>query len=874
MKKIIIAFFLFLGTYSYSQQVMTDVLRSAIQNQESSDLDVIVYFNDQVDVMQFHEKMKLQNADKNIRVKSLEKQLKEVASFSQKEFKSELQAIAGRSAEPIWIEKEFWILNAVELHVSVKDIDKIAGLSQVKRIDLNTPRYTVEKPVRIEASESRSVGGIEAGLEAVNAPQMWALGYTGRNLIFMSMDTGVFTDHPAISNRYLGNFKPQNQVWYGVNNVEPTDHASSSHGTHTTGNVLGLVDETNDTIGLAFGAYWIASDPVASTLSELLTPADLLYVYQWVLDPDGNPETTDDVPDVINNSWGYDYTLAMEFDACNLEEAHVLEVIEAAGILSPFSAGNEGPNSETTGFPAMMAFDELNTMSIGAVDGNTEGWPIADFSSRGPTTCVETGGALEIKPEVCAPGVSVRSCTGHDGFSFLSGTSMSCPHVSGALLLLKEAYPFLSTYELKESLYMTAVDLGETGEDNVYGRGMIDVYAAYQYLDITYDPIPPVSDSFDVAIEIVSPGALYYCPGDETHSVSAKFYNLGQENLENLDYSWILNDGDTLSASWTGILAPADSITVDLGEVTYVAGNNLIYVWSELPDVDREFDRFNNSDILNVNMVGQETFPWTEDFENVSDGFKESSWFAENPDGEKSWEIGESSGLQNSTQSLTINLLSSLPREGQEDAVYSPIISIPETGRINLSIDFAYMKRMEFLFKDSIKVFLSTDCGQSFPHLLYSNGGIDMATVDGNASSTLFIPETAEDWDTINMDLSAFHSEDVMIKFVSVNDDGASIYIDNVRIYLGDPDEITTPETMDVKVYPNPVNDCLILNFADGTKDVNVEIVQSNGVRVLCKKIKVVDESCNIDVSDFNPGIYFLRLISNESVYNQTVIVQ
>ena len=46
---------------------------------------------------------------------------------------------------------------------------------------------------------------------------------------------------------------------------------------------------------------------------------------------------------------------------------------------------------------------------------------------------------------------------------------MAAPHVSGAILLLKEAFPYLSGEDLLWALYLTAVDLGAPGEDNTYG---------------------------------------------------------------------------------------------------------------------------------------------------------------------------------------------------------------------------------------------------------------------------------------------------------------------------------------------------------------------------------------------------------------------
>ncbi|RMH81501.1 MAG: hypothetical protein D6681_18105, partial [Calditrichaeota bacterium] len=122
-------------------------------------------------------------------------------------------------------------------------------------------------------------------------------------------------------------------------------------------------------------------------------------------------------------------------------------------------------------------------------------YPIASFSSRGPVipNCITGVPSLDIKPEASAPGVNVRSSLPGGNFGTLSGTSMACPHVVGAIALLKQAHPTMTGHELKMALYNTAVDLGTPGEDNDYGMGIIDVWAAHMSLADPTDPNPPTN---------------------------------------------------------------------------------------------------------------------------------------------------------------------------------------------------------------------------------------------------------------------------------------------------------------------------------------------------------------------------------------------
>ncbi|MBA0557709.1 hypothetical protein Golob_014758 [Gossypium lobatum] len=90
---------------------------------------------------------------------------------------------------------------------------------------------------------------------------------------------------------------------------------------------------------------------------------------------------------------------------------------------------------------------------------------VAAFSSRGPNFLT-----LEIlKPDVVAPGVNILAAwTGELGpsslptdhrrvrFNILSGTSMSCPHVSGIAALIKARHPDWSPAAVKSALMTTA----------------------------------------------------------------------------------------------------------------------------------------------------------------------------------------------------------------------------------------------------------------------------------------------------------------------------------------------------------------------------------------------------------------------------------
>ncbi|MCK5592348.1 MAG: S8 family serine peptidase, partial [Candidatus Pacebacteria bacterium] len=93
--------------------------------------------------------------------------------------------------------------------------------------------------------------------------------------------------------------------------------------------------------------------------------------------------------------------------------------------------------------------------------------------------------------DLVAPGVdilSTYSCVaagdcGAYWYAWMSGTSMSAPHVAGTVALILQKNPDYTVDDVKEALYETAINLGgDTGWDEFYGHGMVDVFSAVNYI--------------------------------------------------------------------------------------------------------------------------------------------------------------------------------------------------------------------------------------------------------------------------------------------------------------------------------------------------------------------------------------------------------
>jgi len=346
--------------------------------------------------------------------------------------------------------RPFWILNGLEVTAAPSVIAELAALPAVQAIRANATIAAPSTPAAVAGAPP------EPNIALVNAPALWELGDDGHGVVVASMDTGVDVTHPDLAARWRGG----TNSWYDPNGQHPTTPTDvSGHGTWTTGVMVGG-DAGGTAVGMAPGARWIAAKIFDDRGAA--TTARIHAAFQWLLDPDGNP-STDDAPDVVNNSW------EMSAAGCQLEFQLDLHTLRAAGILPVFSAGNHGPGTGTSVSPA-------NNPEAFAVGATTIADAIDPSSSRGPSSCGQA-----VYPSLTAPGVNVRTTDLYASYTTQTGTSLAAPHVAGGLALLLSALPNLSAEQQETALRGGAVDLGAPGADNVFGSGRLDILAAFNW---------------------------------------------------------------------------------------------------------------------------------------------------------------------------------------------------------------------------------------------------------------------------------------------------------------------------------------------------------------------------------------------------------
>ncbi len=372
--------------------------------------------------------------------------------------------------------RAFWLVNAIQVTGGPVLLNELAARPEVIRIVADRVYHI---PTPTPSAKRIRTEDIEWNIAHIRAPQVWAtFGVRGEDIVVANIDGGVDFTHPALVAQYRGNLGggifDHNYNWFdpyhicGIQGSIPCDN--DGHGTHTMGTMLGSEGESGpNQIGVAPRARWIAAKGCEGFSCS---DESLLAAGQWILAPtdlNGQNPRAELRPHIVNNSWGG--------PSNDPFYRAVVQAWEAAGIFNTFAIGNDGEGGcRTAGSPG----DYPESYGVGAFDRDNR---IADFSSRGPSAVDEN-----IKPNISAPGVDVRSSIPGGNYDAFDGTSMAAPHVAGVVALMWSAAPTLvgdiaATRALLDESAIDSEDLrcgGTPAKNNVWGEGRLDAFAAVE----------------------------------------------------------------------------------------------------------------------------------------------------------------------------------------------------------------------------------------------------------------------------------------------------------------------------------------------------------------------------------------------------------
>lgn len=334
-----------------------------------------------------------------------------------------------------------------------------------------TPTPTPTPPTgNFNTAETRRSDGVNFH-GAITAYQA---GATGQGILAGVIDDGIDEDSPEFAGR-ISSLSADLAGSRGIN-------AEGTHGTNVAQVLLGGKNDAG-TFGIAFNANLLVlrADRPGSCATEDPTNDESGCRFGDTAIAAGLDRAVSAGARVVNISLGSN-------DAPGATLRAAVARATAAGIIVVLSAGNEGdttaggndPNNPELFAQGMSDAGGGLVIIAGSVGANGIN---SDFSNRAGSYAASYLSALG-EGVCCAYENGVLKTEG--GFVFvLNGTSFAAPQVAGAVALIAQAFPSLTSQQIVQLLYQSARDAGAVGDDAVYGQGILDIARAFQPMGAT-----------------------------------------------------------------------------------------------------------------------------------------------------------------------------------------------------------------------------------------------------------------------------------------------------------------------------------------------------------------------------------------------------
>jgi subtilisin family serine protease len=293
------------------------------------------------------------------------------------------------------------------------------------------------------------------GLEQVQALDAWDVVTGSQQIIIAVIDSGINAAHPEFAGRLVPGYN-------FIDEEHPDDLTDESgHGTHVAGIIAAALDNGQGVAGVC---------PYCR-----LMPLKVLNennIGSWSQLAQGIIYAVDNGARILNLSLG----TVVASDTL----AEAVEYAVGHGVIVVAAAGNYA--SDAPFYPAALD----GVIAVGATTQSGTRWAKSDFGDY---------------IDLVAPGHLIYSTyfdlnNLYHGYTYMNGTSMAAPFVSGVAGLLLSIAPNLSAGDVLEAMILGADDLGPTGRDADFGYGRVNAMGALT---------APVAGLVDAVGEIVDP---------------------------------------------------------------------------------------------------------------------------------------------------------------------------------------------------------------------------------------------------------------------------------------------------------------------------------------------------------------------------------
>lgn len=281
----------------------------------------------------------------------------------------------------------------------------------------------------------------------------------------------------------------------------------------------------------------------------------------------------------------------------------------------------------------------------------------------------------------------------------------------------------------------------------------------------------------DAGINNVSPAGLQPNCFVGGVSVTARLVNIGTNPQVNFPIKYRLDGGAIVTETVTDTLFPGIELyyTFAAPLAGLGGGNHSVAVWTDLA---ADLTSCNDTLVSTFNVVTAPagSLPYTEAF--TPNTFPPANWFLIDNDGLFPWARTSVQGAGAGTTAVAWINNFDYNNTGAEDVLNTYLIDLTNALLPELRFDVAYAYYNN-TFSDSLRVEISTDCGQTFAPI-FQKGGSVLAT--GGQQAAAWSPNGPAQWRNETIDLSAFIGQPVTFRFVNITGYGNNLYLDNINV--------------------------------------------------------------------------------------------
>lgn len=304
------------------------------------------------------------------------------------------------------------------------------------------------------------------------------------------------------------------------------------------------------------------------------------------------------------------------------------------------------------------------------------------------------------------------------------------------------------------------------------------------------DPVSAV----DVGVNAILAPTASYCLTTITPKVTIK--NFGSTTITSMNISYQIDGGPVTNFAWTGSLANSATEDVTLATATVTNGAHTFKAYTDSPN--GLSDENSTNDTLSISFsISAASMPFVEQFE-AGNPYPPTDWsIDQSPPHTDAWEQYTGAHGNGASTGISALIFTGTSLSGDKDMLISEPVSLANSNSPRLTFKVA-SKYFGFGTSnyDTLRVYVSEDCGATFNPAIYIKGGPALASMGpSNSAPGNYYPSQASDYRTDTVDLSAYNGGSVVLKFEHADHGGQNFFLDDINIQdpcqaFGDPTNI------------------------------------------------------------------------------------